>query len=54
MITDPEAYLNYFRSIHRRTLRDIEALPSPAEGWEPPVGEGERGGGGGRVVWGYR
>ena len=51
MITDPEAYLNYFRSIHRRTLRDIEALPSPAEGWEPPVGEGEKGWGIARIVY---
>ena len=38
MITDPEAFLNFFRSIHRRTLRDIEALPAPAENWEPSRG----------------
>ena len=41
MITDPEAFLRYFDSIHRRTLRDIAALPSAAEGWTPPAGQGE-------------
>ena len=41
MITDPEAFLRYFDSIHRRTLRDIQALPPQAEHWAPPSGEGE-------------
>ena len=41
MITDPEAFLRYFDSIHRRTVRDIEALPAAAESWAPPAGEGE-------------
>lgn len=41
MITDTEAFLRYFASIHRRTLRDIGALPAAAENWAPPSGEGE-------------
>ena len=43
MITDPDAYLRYFDSIHRRTLRDVAALPPAAETWAPPAGEGEQG-----------
>ncbi|MCH7606276.1 MAG: DinB family protein [Chloroflexi bacterium] len=43
MITDPDAFLRYFDSIHRRTLRDIAALPPAAESWVPPAGEGEQG-----------
>ena len=50
MITDPEAYLGFFRSIHRRTLRDIEALPPPAQTWEPSRGEGEKGWGIAQIV----
>ena len=42
MLNDTQAYLRYFDSIHRRTLRDIRALPAPAESWAPPVGEGEK------------
>ncbi len=41
MLTDPQEFLRYFDSIHRRTTRDIAALPSPAESWKPPAGEGE-------------
>ena len=41
MLTDPQEFLRYFDSIHRRTTRDIAALPPPAESWAPPVGEGE-------------
>ena len=51
MITDPDLFLNYFRSIHRRTLRDIEALPPPAESWEPSRGEGEKGWGISQIVY---
>ena len=50
MITDPISFLNYFQSIHRRTLRDIEALPVAAETWEPSAGEGEKGWGIARIV----
>ena len=42
MITDPDSFLRYFDSVHRRSLRDIQALPSAAENWAPPVGEGEK------------
>ncbi len=41
MLNDPQEFLRYFDSIHRRTARDIAALPPPAEFWEPSVGEGE-------------
>ena len=43
MITNPEEFLAYFDSIHRRTARDIAALPPAAENWAPPAGEGEQG-----------
>jgi len=42
MINDPQAFLRYFDSIHRRTVRDIQALPAPAESWKPSTGEGEK------------
>ena len=42
MLNDPQEFLRYFDSIHRRTVRDIVALPPPAESWAPPVGEGEK------------
>jgi uncharacterized damage-inducible protein DinB len=42
MITDPQAFLRYFESVHRRTLRDVEALPPQAGNWAPPSGEGEK------------
>ncbi len=42
MITDPNEFLRYFDSVHRRTLRDINALPPAAERWAPPAGEGEK------------
>ena len=41
MLTDPQEFLRYFDGIHRRTLRDIQALPAPAESWAPPAGHGE-------------
>ncbi len=43
MITGTEEFLRYFDSIHRRTVRDIAALPPAAEGWAPPAGQGEQG-----------
>jgi uncharacterized damage-inducible protein DinB len=42
MITDSAAFLRYFDSIHRRTLRDIQALPTAASSWAPDAGEGEK------------
>lgn len=40
MITDIDSFLRYFDSLHRRTLRDIGALPPAAERWVSPAGEG--------------
>ena len=51
MIPAPGAFLNFFRSIHRRTLGDIEALPAPAENWEPSPGEGEKAWGISQIVY---
>ena len=42
VITDFNALLRYFDSFHRRTVRDIVALPPAAEDWRPPVGQGEK------------
>ena len=42
MITDLPTLLRYFDRFHQRTVRDIEALPSAAEFWRPPRGEGEK------------
>ena len=42
MLTDPQEFLRYFDSIHRRTLRDVQALPPSAQNWTPPAGEGEK------------
>jgi uncharacterized damage-inducible protein DinB len=41
MIADIRSFLRYFESVHRRTVRDVEALPQEAERWKPPQGEGE-------------
>lgn len=37
-----EAFLRYFEGLHRRTIRDIGALPEDADGWRPATGEGEK------------
>ena len=37
MLTDPQEFLRFFDSIHRRTLRDIMALPPEAQNWTPPA-----------------
>jgi uncharacterized damage-inducible protein DinB len=41
VITDIDSYLRFFDSVHRRTLRDVRALPPDAERWKPEQGEGE-------------
>jgi len=41
MITDIESFLRYFDAVHRRTVRDVTALPPAAEGYRPATGEGE-------------
>ncbi len=34
-------FLRYFRSVHKRSVRDVAALPPAADGWKPTGGEGE-------------
>ncbi|HJN91674.1 MAG TPA: DinB family protein [Dehalococcoidia bacterium] len=34
-------FLRYFRSVHKRAVRDVAALPPEADGWSPGLGEGE-------------
>ncbi len=41
MIRSMEEFLRFFDSVHRRTVRDIAALPPDADGWTPPRGSGE-------------
>lgn len=41
MITSVDAFLRYFDAVHRRAVRDIEALPAEADGWAPSRGDGE-------------
>lgn len=41
MITSISGFLRYFDAVNRRAMRDIAALPPEADGWTPPVGEGE-------------
>lgn len=35
MLTDITSFTRYFDGVHRRTLRDIGALPEHANGWSP-------------------
>ena len=42
MITSIQDFLRFFDGVHRRAIRDIEALPAAADGWAPASGEGER------------
>src|SRR3989304_6982707 len=41
MITDIESFLRYFDAVHRRTVRDVDALPAAAADYRPASGEGE-------------
>jgi uncharacterized damage-inducible protein DinB len=34
-------FLRYFDAVHRRAVRDVNALPPEADGWAPAAGEGE-------------
>jgi len=47
---DVGAYLRYFRSVRRRTIRDVAALPDEAVTWQPPYGDGEAGWGIPKIV----
>lgn len=46
MFTEIDGFLRYFRSVNRRAVRDVNALPPEADGWAPSsagrdlVGEG--------------
>jgi uncharacterized damage-inducible protein DinB len=41
MFKDIEGYLRYYRGLHKRSLRDVGALPPEAESYKPETGEGE-------------
>ena len=41
MFKEIEGYLRYYRGLHKRTVRDIGALPAEAESYKPETGEGE-------------
>lgn len=41
MFTDIDAFLNYFESVHRRSVRDVAALPPEAVTYKPETGDGE-------------
>jgi uncharacterized damage-inducible protein DinB len=43
MFTDIDTYLRYYEGLHKRTMRDIAALPTEADAYHPPQGEGEQG-----------
>jgi uncharacterized damage-inducible protein DinB len=39
---DIHGFLRYWDSVHRRTLRDIAALPPEADAYRPATGDGEK------------
>ncbi|HUF52536.1 MAG TPA: DinB family protein [Dehalococcoidia bacterium] len=41
MFKDIDGYLRYYRGLHKRTLRDVGALPPEAETYKPATEEGE-------------
>ena len=41
MFTSIDGFLRYFRSVNKRDVRDVAALPPEADGWRPEAGEGE-------------
>lgn len=41
MLQSIDAFVRYFESVHRRTMRDVAALPDAAVGWRPVMGTGE-------------
>jgi uncharacterized damage-inducible protein DinB len=42
VISDIPSFLRFFESVHRRTVRDVAALPEEAQRWRPPAGEEEQ------------
>jgi uncharacterized damage-inducible protein DinB len=51
VFTDIQDFLRYYRSLNKRTMRDIAALPPEAADYQPPQALAERAGEGGRP-WG--
>jgi hypothetical protein len=43
MFTDIGTFLRYFEGAHRRSVRDISALPPGAASFKPKAGQGEQG-----------
>jgi uncharacterized damage-inducible protein DinB len=43
MFTDIDTFLRYYEGLHKRTMRDVAALPAEAADYQPPQGEGENG-----------
>lgn len=41
MFTDIETFLRYYEGLHKRTIRDVSALPPQAADYQPEQGEGE-------------
>ena len=41
MFQSIDGFHRFFRSVHRRCVRDVLALPPEADGWTPDRGEGE-------------
>jgi uncharacterized damage-inducible protein DinB len=46
MFTDIQDFLRYYRGLHKRTMRDIAALPPEAADYKPPAALAERAGDG--------
>lgn len=43
MLTDAASFLAWFEGVHRRTVRDVAALPEAAAGWRPDAATGDDG-----------
>jgi len=50
VFTNVDAYINYFEGAHKRSVRDVSALPPAAASYEPETGEGENAWGIGEIV----
>jgi uncharacterized damage-inducible protein DinB len=50
MFTGVDTYLRYYEGLHKRTIRDVAALPAQAVDYKPSAGEGENAWGIGEIV----
>ncbi|MEX0683017.1 MAG: DinB family protein [Dehalococcoidia bacterium] len=50
MFKEIGSYLRYYNGLHKRTIRDVAALPPEAEAYRPQTGEGENAWGIGELV----